>query len=98
MMPGFAFDPPPEVVEEMKRQHAERVAFRDSIRHMLQELDTHHMWVIKGMLNGIVNADEAQARIGASHFAGMLVAHLEMRGVCGGCGVDHITEDLKRMD
>ena len=90
----FAGEPSPEQRAALEQQHARRVEFRNGVKHMMQEMPTHHLWLLKTMFAGIGRDHDTPCEM-AMHTEGLLTAYLEMRGVCVGCGVDHLEEEMK---
>lgn len=89
-------EPPPELVAQIEEQNAHQRAFRNDIKHMLSELRTHHLWVLRMLLSNIAH-DTDTSCVSAANLAGRISAYLELRGACTDCGVDHDEEDLRNL-
>ena len=89
----FSEEPPPEVKQEMMKRLARRVALRTDIKHMLGEMQVHHLWVMKTMFESVLRSEEPGVDAGV--ITGLITGYLENRGVCGGCGIDHLDEELR---
>jgi hypothetical protein len=85
--------------EEMQRRIAEELGRRrahyEEVRNLFKTADAHTLHLLKTIVGSIATSEYPERD--AARIEGVIIGHLEERGVCSGCGRDHLLDEYQRV-